>query len=793
MPSDTPSMSPSVSPSHAPSISPSAAPTHVPSISPTATPTGEAVKTKTANANVFLVAIPREMDEMNMARFEIMTLEFIRDTMPHPTLEKDGYEIEVLAVTVLTQTVVFPDDSSKVTGGMGGDSTKNSNSTQRRNLQGTTSSWDVALQVGFRTVGVVMAGQVPANWDFTEITNHGFTQNYDQYLWQLGSMEETDFFKPLFEFTDGGDQVELEEGTSGNNDGGSKGKFVAALLLSFLAIGIAAFASYFAIRQHLRKKRRRNNRKSGVTNLSGALGADPTRTLSDDVMDEEYGSTGRRILASFNTSSGPSIEIDEQSLESVGLTPRNQDSPIMGFGDEGMPADSLNASPTTNEDGNDGMFFNRGTFIKKWLTPRRSTGQFSSTTRYSTTSTTGRFDPPENASMPGYNYGKPQDEPDAKKEASQSISGQLRSMSGKETIDGSSILNNDPDDGQYTVPISMFSTGPDGKTEFSVETPLASVIGSEGSSYMGGLNIQKTFTGCNNSTGDLQQAPTNPIIHKTYAFSEVTGIIDKTSSRSLINQEQELTTTSDNVPRNPGRSDTIESKIQAYTTNLEADRQHTKPRKQNNLPGDLESRAAVEVTLGARSMSAESEDENDLISPPKYRYNNKFSATKRPSSMGMTPNTTGKPSHVREPEPSQQHQKEQRINKPVRVAATATSGPGFTLGARPMGAAGSFDDATDEEDNRSTLSSVVRRSGAYDVYAPSGPIGIVVDTSKDGPSVHSLKSTSPMMGLITPGDLIVALDDVDTRSMSAAALTRLMAKKSRQRERKITLYSMDGC
>jgi C-terminal processing protease CtpA/Prc len=49
-----------------------------------------------------------------------------------------------------------------------------------------------------------------------------------------------------------------------------------------------------------------------------------------------------------------------------------------------------------------------------------------------------------------------------------------------------------------------------------------------------------------------------------------------------------------------------------------------------------------------------------------------------------------------------------------------------------------------------------------------------------------------MMGLISPGDLIVALDGEDTRKMSAAALTRLMAKKSRQKERKITLYSQDG-
>ena len=82
-------------------------------------------------------------------------------------------------------------------------------------------------------------------------------------------------------------------------------------------------------------------------------------------------------------------------------------------------------------------------------------------------------------------------------------------------------------------------------------------------------------------------------------------------------------------------------------------------------------------------------------------------------------------------------------------------------------------------------------SGLYDVFAPAGPIGIVVDTTKNGPAVHSLKRTSPMLGLINPGDLIIALDDEDTRGMTAATLTRLMARKSSQKERKITLLTSE--
>lgn len=116
------------------------------------------------------------------------------------------------------------------------------------------------------------------------------------------------------------------------------------------------------------------------------------------------------------------------------------------------------------------------------------------------------------------------------------------------------------------------------------------------------------------------------------------------------------------------------------------------------------------------------------------------------------------------------------------------------LGARPMETSEQlhFHNETGSVGSSTLNAHSVKRTGLYDVFAPSGPLGIVVDTTRDGPVVHSMKPTSPLLGLINPGDLIVGLDDMDTRSMTAATLTRLMAKRSHQAERKITLLAFEG-
>ena len=61
-----------------------------------------------------------------------------------------------------------------------------------------------------------------------------------------------------------------------------------------------------------------------------------------------------------------------------------------------------------------------------------------------------------------------------------------------------------------------------------------------------------------------------------------------------------------------------------------------------------------------------------------------------------------------------------------------------------------------------------------DIIAPPGKLGIIIDTCSEGPIVHSVKPNSPLDGLIFKGDLVIAVDDEDTREWSAHYLTKLM-------------------
>ena len=73
-----------------------------------------------------------------------------------------------------------------------------------------------------------------------------------------------------------------------------------------------------------------------------------------------------------------------------------------------------------------------------------------------------------------------------------------------------------------------------------------------------------------------------------------------------------------------------------------------------------------------------------------------------------------------------------------------------------------------------------------DVVAPAGKLHIVIHSTKDGPAIHSVKPGSVLENKIFAGDLILAVNDQDTRNCTAEAVMDIMSKSS-SRQRKLTV------
>lgn len=190
-------------------------------------------------------------------------------------------------------------------------------------------------------------------------------------------------------------------------------------------------------------------------------------------------------------------------------------------------------------------------------------------------------------------------------------------------------------------------------------------------------------------------------------------------------------------------------------------------------PPEIGLNRAVKTTIGADSMCFSGLNLRGLNPVVKTTgqeslcySDDELSLSGSPNSVQLTPASTGVPT------------------------PSSVFSEGANLGARRMEMSEQLQ--FEHEDDASIGSPSIKKTGLYDVFAPSGPLGIVVDTTRNGPVVHSTKPTSPLLNLISSGDLIVGLDDMDTRSMTAATLTRLMAKRSHQPERKITLLAFES-
>lgn len=660
-PTPAPTGTPSAAPSGAPTITPSAGPTNVPtqtpSATPSASPTEEAFKTKFSNTDVILMDIEREMSDTHLAQFEITTLEFIRDTAPHT----DGYEIEVLAVTILSQTAVYPDGQNQTTNDQG-----------ERRME--TKS---ALEVKFKTVGVVTDGSVPAGFNFKNvIVSPGFENHMDEYLYRL-SMADV-FFEPLKAHISMKDVVEPE----------SKGKFVAAVVFSVIAFLVAVFAAVYAIRRHLDLKRRRRNRRMRLSGGQKCQTYSEDSAESTDDSDEENGVRPPLQLELFSPG--------KTDLQNVPITPRSIASPFkQDYRDKEAsplsPGTAKNAEPPS-------VLEETGAAIRKWLTPRMSSPQEKA-------ADSEKKRPPRSPD-PMALKASTTDKPGTltKGNVKEGVSfettfvGLLRTYRARfPNVLFSSFQIKVFSQSAVTIPVSFFGQNNEAESEAS-GTPMGSLAESAASSFFNRVT-RSVFTG-------------------------------RPSSESYLRARNQFS------PRDSFEEDEIKKKNDA----IFAPRTRSVPTQEPTSNDNMK-----------RHRTYQGSEVSD-ISLNEIKAGQDYS-------MG--------------------------IRAPSSVASARSASyynNSTTLGAR----------ALDKAVNESSLGALRSNPESYDVFAPSGPIGIVVDTSKNGPAVHSLKSTSPMVGLINAGDLIIALDDEDTRKMTAASLTRLMARKSRQKERKITLLSVDG-
>jgi hypothetical protein len=73
-----------------------------------------------------------------------------------------------------------------------------------------------------------------------------------------------------------------------------------------------------------------------------------------------------------------------------------------------------------------------------------------------------------------------------------------------------------------------------------------------------------------------------------------------------------------------------------------------------------------------------------------------------------------------------------------------------------------------------------------EVQVPPGKLNVVIHSTNDGPAIYSVNEGSALANKVFPGDLITAVDSVDTRNLSAEQVLHLFVEKN-DVERKMTV------
>lgn len=74
-------------------------------------------------------------------------------------------------------------------------------------------------------------------------------------------------------------------------------------------------------------------------------------------------------------------------------------------------------------------------------------------------------------------------------------------------------------------------------------------------------------------------------------------------------------------------------------------------------------------------------------------------------------------------------------------------------------------------------------AGRAELWAPAGKLGVAIDVVDGHPIVWRIKAGSPLEGFLQKGDMIMAIDEIDTSHMSAADVTSVMVRRMRQRRK----------
>lgn len=97
----------------------------------------------------------------------------------------------------------------------------------------------------------------------------------------------------------------------------------------------------------------------------------------------------------------------------------------------------------------------------------------------------------------------------------------------------------------------------------------------------------------------------------------------------------------------------------------------------------------------------------------------------------------------------------------------------------------SFDSDTTGSNSRTET---LAEEQVIEIFAPPGKLGVVIDTPETGaPLVHAIKDSSVIGGVLSVGDQLLMVDEVDVSRMTAMEVSKLISQRAANPSRKLTV------